>query len=989
MTIDPPDKLATPSTNRTAPRHASRWLPGWMRGFNDLTIGAKLNSGFGLLVLLTLLVVALIFVAGRAAMRDINSTQNVRMPAALTSAQAQSDLLEMQASVRGYLALGDLQYIDDYNKASASFERNLAQLTDLAADWTNEEDVRRLQQLEATYADWVSIPHTLFELHDNPIRNQPALQLENSTFRPAAGRWGAQLDLLIKAQEVRPLTAEDRVLLSKLIDLQTSYQAMLTNLRAYAITGDAGFKFGYSDNLVANSAMFAQVLEQRARLTPAQQSVLDDLAATRADLLAIPLQIFAAREGVRSVEDLYIFRTETEPLAGSMLTMLDEIAAAQRTYLQADLDGSRRSLTRMQYQTLLGGLLALGLGMLMAFFFRETIAGPVERLDDTAKRIRDGDLQARAVAESNDEIGHFALTFNSMTSRLRDTIGSLEQQYSMSRGMMSADTLSDLIGVIVKGGDLPVINRAVLGLFEYDATGAVTAMVIHANWSNGAGTLPSPVGTRYQRAINSIIDLFLTRDPAIFDNVQTDPRTDPSTRMVARQLGMRAMLALPLWNQARQRGVLLLQGDEEFAFQSKDVAPYLSLLGQLAIAIENRRLFEETEQRAVELARAKEAAEAASRAKSDFLANVSHELRTPLNGILGYAQILKRQPNRPVAQVRAADIIYDNGVHLLTLIDDILDISKIEARKLTLHPAFFDFPRFLNGLAELFHMRMADVPAVDFQMILPPVLPAQVFGDEKRLRQICINLLSNAVKFTPAGHVIFRIAILPWVEHDGLDALHADSLHATSLHATSLHANLSPIGESRRVRIEIEDTGIGMNTAQLERIFLPFEQVGDLGMQAQGTGLGLAIAQDLVETMAGTLTVQSEPGVGSLFAVDVTLPVTWSAGALLVVPSSATQPPLHPGDHIDAPVAAGAPPVLPDKAELSLLLDLSMKGELRRLAAYAQELGRRDDALTPFARQLCGLADAFEEESIRALLMEAHKRAADGNTVKTPHHRSA
>ncbi|MCB0130432.1 MAG: hypothetical protein KDD78_06275, partial [Caldilineaceae bacterium] len=353
-------------------------------------------------------------------------------------------------------------------------------------------------------------------------------------------------------------------------------------------------------------------------------------------------------------------------------------------------------------------------------------------------------------------------------------------------------------------------------------------------------------------------------------------------------------------------------------------------------------------------------------------ANMSHEIRTPMNVIIGMTD-LAMDGSLSQEQEEYLTMAKDSAYSLLGLLNDILDISKIEARKLTLHPAFFDFPRFLNGLAELFHMRVADVPAVDFQMILPPVLPAQVFGDEKRLRQICINLLSNAVKFTPAGHVIFRIAILPQVEHDGTDSLHAD---------------LSPLGESRKVRIEIEDTGIGMNTAQLERIFLPFEQVGDLGMQAQGTGLGLAIAKDLVATMAGTLTVQSEPGVGSLFAVDVTLPVTWSAGAPLVALSPATQPPLHPGEHVNTPVVAGAPPVLPDKDELSLLLDLSMKGELRRLAVYAQELGRRDDALTPFARQLCGLADAFEEEAIRALLIDAHERAADGNSVKTPHHRS-
>ncbi len=429
-----------------------------------------------------------------------------------------------------------------------SFVQNLNELKALATDWTNDADVQRLRQLDAAYTAWAPIPRTLFELHDNPIENQPALRLENTEFRPVANVWAAQLATLIQLQEERSVTPEQRALLTNLIDLQTSFQGMVTNLRAYAITGDVGFKYGYADNLVANGQVFAQINTRRDIMSPEQRGILDKMTADRAPLLALPLDIFAAREGNQSVRDLYLFRTETEPLAATMLSILDEITTAQRAYLQADLDGSRRSLTRMQYQTLFGGLLALGLGAVMALFLRSTIVGPVERLDDTAKRIQGGDLHAQAVAESGDEIGRFALTFNSMTDRLRLTIGRLEQLYAMSRGIMTADSLSDLIGVVVQGGNLPVINRAVLNLFTYDDTGSVDGMVVHANWYSGSGTPPSPIGTHYPRTVNAIIDLFLSHDPVVFDHVALDPRTDPATAAVARQLGIAAMMVLPLWS---------------------------------------------------------------------------------------------------------------------------------------------------------------------------------------------------------------------------------------------------------------------------------------------------------------------------------------------------------------------------------------------------------------------------------------------------------
>ncbi|MGL5192599.1 MAG: AAA family ATPase [Chroococcales cyanobacterium] len=328
----------------------------------------------------------------------------------------------------------------------------------------------------------------------------------------------------------------------------------------------------------------------------------------------------------------------------------------------------------------------------------------------------------------------------------------------------------------------------------------------------------------------------------------------------------KSLLCLPILYQGKLSAILYLENNLiADAFTPKRVELLRMLSVQAAIALENATLYHtlelKVEARTQELKtkndhleieikerqRAEQAADAANRAKSQFLASMSHELRTPLNGILGYAQILNRDKHLSPAQKSGVKIIHKCGEHLLTLINDVLDLSKIEAGKMELQPNEFHLPEFLQSIADICRVR-AESKGISLVYEPSAHLPLGVCADEKRLRQVLINLLGNAVKFTESGGVTFKVEAVPPQTLDSEPPLIT-------------------------LRFLVQDTGIGIAPEQIATIFLPFEQVNGTVRQTEGTGLGLAISAQLVEMMGSSIHLESELGKGSQFWFEVELPL--------------------------------------------------------------------------------------------------------------------
>jgi len=326
------------------------------------------------------------------------------------------------------------------------------------------------------------------------------------------------------------------------------------------------------------------------------------------------------------------------------------------------------------------------------------------------------------------------------------------------------------------------------------------------------------------------------------------------------------------------------------------------------------------------LSDAKRQAELATRAKTEFLAAMSHELRTPLNAVLGYAKLLQSDASLSDQQEFALRTIERSGQHVLLLINDLIDISRLESGALHPCPTDVHLHDLLQSVGNIIRVKAAE-KSLTFGCEIDPGLPPIAKVDGRRLSQVLLNLLSNAVKFTDAGEVSLRARCI--------------SLDASTV----------------RIRFEVQDTGVGLRTDELQAIFAPYVQVGEARRRAEGVGLGLAISRQLVEALGGSIDVRSKAGEGSLFSFELSLPVEaiWCA-SIEQLPAT---------DCVRLP-----------EAELQTLLFLAQSGNMREIGRFSARLVTLGSQYERLAETLTMLANQYASKAILDLVRRLEAASA-------------
>ena len=406
---------------------------------------------------------------------------------------------------------------------------------------------------------------------------------------------------------------------------------------------------------------------------------------------------------------------------------------------------------------------------------------------------------------------------------------------------LKAQALQAAMQVLSSSLDLPNVLNAIISelrrVVPYDSCSVAELKGNYLEIIAGAGF---PAWDKAQRPRYSLSGddtpslMVITSQQPVIINDMSIYASSPHGRIPHANVG--SWLGVPLLDKGEPIGIISIDKRERDFFNTQHADVVQAFAAQASIAFKNARLFSEVEE-------ARMAAERANHAKSIFLANMSHELRTPLNAILGFAQLLERDESLSPEQRENMTTIAHSGNHLLHMIGDILEISKIESGRVVLSPNHFDLYELLDGIESIFALR-ARQKGLIWTIQRPDDLPQFVFADMSKIRQVLTNLVSNAIKFTNEGKVTVNVR----------------------------YEKINVARETMRLIFEVEDSGPGITLAERENLFQPFYQ-SESGRKAKsGTGLGLSIAREYARLMGGDLTVQDTPakaGILFVFTVEI------------------------------------------------------------------------------------------------------------------------
>jgi len=421
--------------------------------------------------------------------------------------------------------------------------------------------------------------------------------------------------------------------------------------------------------------------------------------------------------------------------------------------------------------------------------------------------------------------------FTELEARTRDLTRSVQELKALGEvGQAVSSTLdleTVLSAIVARAAELTGMDGG--SIWEYDEQRE--EFHLHATDQYPVELVEVLRSARIRKGDGALGRLAVTAEPVEIRNIAEEQSYPSRLREALIRSGYRSVLVVPLLREDHLLGALGVNRSRQGAFDPEVVALLKTFATQSALAIQNARLYREIEIKSRELA-------AASRHKSEFLANMSHELRTPLNAIIGFSEVLSERMFGEINEKQAEYIgdILQSGQHLLSLINDILDLSKIEAGRMELELSDIDLPSTIENTLALVRER-----AVRRGIVLGRAVDERlgmIRADERKVKQVLLNLLSNALKFTPeSGKIEVRAAV-----KDGV------------------------------VEISVTDTGIGIAPEEQETVFEEFRQVGTHSKKVEGTGLGLAISRKFIELHGGRIWCKSQVGSGSTFAFTLPLP---------------------------------------------------------------------------------------------------------------------